>query len=155
LLNRFLFNEVIPDTAVPPSYYHYCIDGSYRTLSQNVNHTYVIARDQNGDLFFSSNKDDAELARVGERLDFRLLTALDTRVEAEAAAAALRTKACMNTAGGYIVIQPDCGAQLWDVICIYDSVSNQEGSVFRICAVGLVWDSAAGRYVQRLTLCAV
>jgi hypothetical protein len=155
LLNKFLFNEVIPNTAVPPSYHHYCVDGSYRTLSRNVNHSFVIARDPNDDFIYGQDKNDIELDLVGERLDFKLLTPLDTKEEAGSAAAAIQAGTRLNTAGGFIIIHPNCGVELWDVIRIYDDVSDQDGSDLRVSAINLVWYSVAGQYFHRLSLCAV
>jgi hypothetical protein len=155
MLNTFLLNEVIPNTTPPPSYFHYCSDGSYRTLSKNVNHSFVIARDLNDGFIFGQEKDNAELGLVGERLDFKLLPSLDTQEEAEAAAAALQVEARLKTSGGYIVASPHCGMELWDVIRIYDGIADRAGRDFRISAIGLDWHSATGRYYNRLLLGAV
>jgi hypothetical protein len=155
MLNSFLFNEVIPNTAVPPSYHHYCIDGSYRTLSRNVNHSFVIARDENYSFLFGEDTDETELSLVGERLDFKLLQALNTEEEAESAAEALQMEARLNTVRGYILIAPNCGVEVWDVIRIYDSVADQNGVDFRVSGITLIWNPAGSYYSHKLFLCAL
>jgi hypothetical protein len=155
MLNTCLLNELIPNTTVPPSYYHYCVDGSYRTLTKSVNHSFVIAREQN-DLFISGRKkDDTELAMVGERLDFKMLAALDTEAEAVAAAGALQVQARLNTNEGYIIAGINCGIEIWDVIRVYDSTARQYGVDFRVHGIGVFWHSTTLQYYHKLFLCAV
>jgi hypothetical protein len=155
MFSTFLFNEPVFNIGIPPSRHHYCLDGSYRILSGNVNHSFVIARGPGEDFIYGQDKNDIELGLVGERLDFKLLTALDTKEEAESAAAAIQAGVRLNTAGGFIIVHPNCGVELWDVIRVHDGTSDGDGSCFRVSAVNLIWYSAAGQYLHRLSLCAV
>jgi hypothetical protein len=155
MLNIFLLNDVIPNISSPPSYHHYCLDGSYRTLASNVNHYFVIARGQKDDYCSGQDKDETELALVGERLDFKLLQALDNQVEAEAAAQSLRVEARLNTVEGYIVAGTNCGIELWDVVRIYDNSAGQDGKDFRVSGISLIWHSATLQYCHKLFLCAM
>jgi hypothetical protein len=155
MLNIFLLNETVFNIDIHPSYHHYCIDGSYRFLSGNINHSFVIARGQNDDFIYGQYKNDIELGLVGERLDFKLLTALDMKGEAESAAAAIQAGTRLNTAGGFIIMHPNCGVELWDVIRIYDGICDREGFDFRVSSIKLIWYSGAGQYFHRLSLCAV
>jgi hypothetical protein len=155
MFNTFLFNQPVFNMDIPLSRHHYCLDGSYRTLSGNINHSFVIARGPSEDFICGQEKNDFELGLVGERLDFKLLTSLDTKEEAESAADAMQAGARLNTAGGFIIVHPSCGVELWDVIRIYDGISGRHGADFRVSAINLVWYPLAGQYLHRLSLCAV
>lgn len=152
MLNTYLFNEVVPNATVPPSYHHYCIDGSYRRLAKNVNHAFVISKDNDGNYFFGEAMDN-ELEQVGQRLDFKYLQALDTQAEAEATAQAILIEERLNSARGFIIAHPCCGIELWDVIRIYDSMADQHGEDFRVSGVVTVWSPAAQTYYQKIFLC--
>ena len=155
MFDNFLLNEPVFNIDIPPSCHHYCLDGSYRILSGNVNHSFVIARGPGEDFIYGQDKNDIELGLIGERLDFKLLTSLDTKEEAESAASAIQAGTRLNTAGGFIIVYPNCGVELWDVIRIYDGVSDRDRSDFRVSGINLVRYSVAGQYFHRLSLCAV
>lgn len=58
----------------------------------------------------------------------------------------------LDKASGVILIPPNCGQELFDVIEISDCLSNQNRKKYRIIGIGLVYNKLKGEYYQRVRL---
>jgi len=156
MYNTFLFNEPLCNLDVLPSLNHYVIAGSYRFLNKPVNHVRVIGKDGNEDLVFGESEDSMEELAAGERLTFKLMTQLESEEEANAAAEAVQSEFRLNSVKGYITCPPNCGADLYDVIRIYDYSLSYPGNLdYRIAGIQNRFNSLTGSYIQLLYLSAV
>jgi hypothetical protein len=154
--NTFLFNETVLNLDILPSLNHYLVDCSYRFLNKTANHVLVIGKDGKEDLVFGESEDTWEELAAGERLTFKLMAQLGSESEVDAAAEAILSEQRLYTVQGFLTCPPNCGAELYDVIRIYDnSLSFSEGIAVRITGIENKYNALTGRFMQRLYLCAV
>jgi hypothetical protein len=134
--------------------WHVVLDGRYIIDSPDVNRSYVIGRDQYGIPVYGTAVDSTELGLVGERLDFRQEPAISTDDQAAYMAGAVLSKMRLTGKKGVIVIPPNCGQELFDVVQITDAGANQEGVRFRVAGVRFEYDPGRAVYQHTLFLAA-
>jgi hypothetical protein len=134
---------------------HPLLAASYRQRSCGVNRACVIGKDTGDYNVFGEDDNAAEIAHVGERLQFILQTDLLTAALAEDVAQAALARQRIDAASGSLLLPPNCGQELWDVVRINDTPCGQSDADYRITALRLVYDARAGDYYHRLTLGAV
>jgi len=132
--------------------WHVILGGSYITESPETNRAYVIGRDQYGNPVFGSAVDSIELGLVGERLDFQQELAIPTTAQAGAMADAILSKIRLTGKSGVILIPPNCGQELFDVVEINDSKGNQSAVKFRVVGIRFEYSPRQARYYHKLTL---
>jgi hypothetical protein len=135
--------------------WHVILDGQYATETPDKNRMFIIGRDQYGNLVWGEAHDSAESALVGERLDFQHEIAIPTESQAAGMASAILAKMRLTKAKGVILIPPNCGQELWDLIEISDRVAAQNIHKYRINGIQLIYDHKSGEYYQRLRLAGV
>jgi len=128
--------------------WHVILDGQYATETPHVNLAYIIGRDAGGNLVYGAAVDSIELGLVGERLDFQQELAIPTDSQAASMASAILSKMRLTKASGIILIPPNCGQELFDVVQISDSLANQPAVKFRVVCIKLVFNQIAGTYYQ-------
>lgn len=152
MFNLYLFNEALFNIDAPFSGFHVILDGQYASQSQAVNSAYVIGRDSSGNPVYGSSTDSTELALVGERLDFDLELEVPTAALAADVAAAILAKRRLATAQGYIVVPPNCGVELWDVVEVTDTPANQAAQKYRITGIRFEYHPKQSRFQHKLIL---
>ena len=154
MFNLYLFNEVLYNLTVPPSYSHIIIDAQYITETPEANRVYVIGRDAEGNPVYGTDLEQSEIDLVGERLDFTLALSIPTSSKAADVADAILKKQRLSKQRGFITIPPNCGAELWDVIQVTDKLCAQSGSKYRIVAISFDYEPRQRRYQHKLFLAA-
>ena len=154
MFNLYLFNEPLYIITVPFSAVHIILDACYTTETPEVNRAYVIGQDAEGNPVYGTALNQAEVDLVGERLDFHQQLSIPTGSEAASVAQALLDKMRLTSAQGFILIPPNCGAELWDVIAVTDPLCAQASATYRIIAIRLDYHSAQSKYHHRLLLAA-
>jgi hypothetical protein len=102
------------------------------------------------------DEDSAEIALVGERLDMKPNPLATTSALAAQLASAALDKQRLKGKDGFVSLPPNCGAMLYDVIKIQDSLCSQEAATFRVLGIRLTYDPTTPHpYMQQLTLGAV
>ena len=136
----------------PKKVYHPILDGQYTEETPGINRVYVIGRDEEGNPVYGSSLNQAEIDKVGERLDFTLETSIPTAEDAAAAAQAMLDKRRLTGSRGFILIPPNCGQELWDVIQITDKLCAQDEANYRVIGIRFDYEPRKSRYVHRLIL---
>lgn len=132
--------------------WHVILDGRYATETHEVNRAYIIGRDQYGNPVCGTAINTDEIALVGERLDFQLDPAIDTTARAADVASAVLSKMRLIGKRGVILIPPNCGHELFDVVQISDSGANQSAVRFRVIGIRLEYNPKKAVYQHRLIL---
>ena len=132
--------------------WHVILDGQYITESPDINRAYVIGRDANGNPVYGTAVDSTELGLVGERLDFQQELAIPTEAKAGDVASAILAKMRLTTKRGVILIPPNCGQELWDVVQLTDSLGNQSAIKFRVVGIRTEYNPKQARYQHKLIL---
>jgi hypothetical protein len=152
MFNLYLFNEALFNIDVPFSGFHLIWDGQYATETPEVNRAYVIGTDANGNPVYGEAIDTTELGLVGERLDFIPDPAIPTTAQAGDVASAILAKMRLTKARGVILIPPNCGQELFDVVQISDAGANQAAVSFRVVGIRFEYNPKQARYQHKLIL---
>jgi hypothetical protein len=132
--------------------WHVILDGQYNIESPEVNRAYVIGQDAYGNPVYGTATDATEGALVGERLDFQQELAIPLTAQAAEVAAAILSKMRITTKKGLILIPPNCGQELFDVVQISDAGANQAAVSFRVVGIRFEYNPKQARYEHRLIL---
>jgi hypothetical protein len=132
--------------------WHVVLDGQYAADTQRTNRAYVIGRDINGNPVYGTAVDSTELGLVGERLDFQQELAIPTSSQAESMASAILSKMRLSGKSGVILIPPNCGQELFDVVQVTDSQGNQAAVKFRVVGIRFEYNPRQARYHHKLIL---
>ena len=128
--------------------WHVILDGQYATETPGVNRAYVIGTDANGNPVYGEAIDSTELGLVGERLDFIPDPAIPTTAQAGDVASAVLSKMRLHGKGGVILIPPNCGQELFDVVQISDAGANQSAVTFRVVGIRFEYNPKQARYAH-------
>jgi len=132
--------------------WHVILDGQYIAESPDINRAYVIGRDAYGNPIYGEAHDSAESSQVGERLDFTQELAIPTTAQAGDVASAILAKMRLRGKGGVILIPPNCGQELFDVVQITDAGANQAAVSFRVVGIRFEYNPKQARYQHKLIL---
>jgi hypothetical protein len=132
--------------------WHVVLDGQYATETPRINRAYVIGTDAYGNPVYGEAIDSTEIALVGERLDFQPDPAIPTTAQAAATASAVLSKMRLTGKGGVILIPPNCGQELFDVVQVSDSMANQAAVTFRVVGIRFEYNPKLARYAHKLIL---
>ena len=132
--------------------YHVILDAQYITETPEVNRAYVIGRDAEGNPVHGTDLEQAEIDLVGERLDFQQHLSIPTSALAADVADAMLKKQRLSKHRGFILIPPNAGAELWDVIQVTDKLCAQSGSKYRVLAITFDYHPRHHRYEHKLFL---
>jgi hypothetical protein len=132
--------------------WHVILDGQYNIESSEINRAYVIGRDVYGNPVYGTAVDSTELGLVGERLDFQQEPAIPTSSQAESMASAILSKMRLTGKKGVILIPPNCGQELFDVVQITDDGANQQAVSFRVVGIRFEYNPKQARYQHKLIL---
>ncbi len=132
--------------------WHVVLDGQYLTESPETNRAFVIGRDAYGNPVWGEAHDTTESALVGERLDFQQESAIPTTDQAGDVASAILSKMRLTKQRGVILIPPNCGQELFDVVELTDKGANQSAVKFRVMGIRFEYNPRQARYQQRLIL---
>jgi hypothetical protein len=132
--------------------WHVILDGNYITESTETNRQFVIGRDVYGNPVYGEAHDSDESGLVGERLDFQQELAIPTTAQAADVASAILAKMRLNKARGVILIPPNCGQELWDVVQLSDAGANQSAVKFRVVGIRFEYHPRQARYEHKLIL---
>jgi len=133
---------------------HKILDARYITESPETNRAYVIGQDAEGNPVHGTAVTQSELDLVGERLDFQQLLSIPTAAEADDVADAALAKQRITGSRGFLVIPPNPGVELWDVVRITDELCAQDNALYRIAGFRTEYQPKAARYHQTLYLAA-
>jgi hypothetical protein len=132
--------------------WHIILDGQYATETPEVNRAYIIGKDQYGNPVYGTAVNTDEVALVGERLDFQPDPAIPTTAQAGDVASAILSKMRLMGKRGVILIPPNCGQELFDVVQISDSGANQSAVKFRVVGIRFEYNPRQARYQHKLIL---
>ncbi|MEJ2740068.1 MAG: hypothetical protein P8105_09630, partial [Dehalococcoidia bacterium] len=131
---------------------HPILTGSYKQGSYAANRAYIIGKDTEDFHVFGESEISGEIDKVGERLQFTLQTDIATAALAEDVAEAVLAAERIDAAYGSVLVPPNCGQELWDVVRINDTPCGQANADYRITAMLLKYEDRDSAYSQRLTL---
>jgi hypothetical protein len=134
--------------------WHVVLDGRYNIESPDKNRFYIIGRDHYGNPVYGTAVDSTELDLVGERLDFQQELAIPTESQAASMAGALLSKMRLTGKSGVILITPNCGQEMFDVVQISDSGASQMAVSFRVVGIRFEYNPKRAVYQQILVLAA-
>ncbi|MBM4453019.1 MAG: hypothetical protein FJ013_00355 [Chloroflexi bacterium] len=134
--------------------YHPIVAAIFAATSPDTNRFYVVARDSYGNPVYGSAINSAEVALLGERLDFQVELSVPTTDLAGSVAAAMIAKRRLDNSEAQIVITPHCGVELWDVVQVTDTPTAQASAIYRVSAIRFEYLAAARkpRLTHTLTL---
>jgi hypothetical protein len=132
--------------------WHVILDGQYAVETPKVNRAYIIGRDQYDNPVYGTAVDSTELGLVGERLDFQQEVAIPTDSQAASMAGAVLSKMRLTGKRGVILIPPNCGQELFDVVQISDSGANQSAVTFRVVGIRFEYNPRQAVYQHKLIL---
>ena len=132
--------------------FHVILDAQYITETPEVNRAYVIGRDAEGNPVHGTDLEQAEIDLVGERLDFQQHLSIPSSSLAADVADAMLNKHRLSKHRGFILIPPNAGAELWDVIQVTDTPCAQSGSKYRVLAITFDYHPRQHRYEHKLFL---
>jgi hypothetical protein len=132
--------------------WHVILDGRYNIESPDKNRFFVIGRDSDGLPVYGTAVDSTEAGLVGERLDFQQELAVTTGSQAASMAGALLSKMRLTGKSGVIVIPPNCGQELFDVVQISDFGANQQAVSFRVVGIRFEYNPKQARFEHRFYL---
>ncbi|MCJ7514514.1 MAG: hypothetical protein MUO89_00885 [Dehalococcoidia bacterium] len=132
--------------------WHVILDGQYATETPRVNRAYIIGRDQYGNPVYGTAINTDEVALAGERLDFQPDSAIPTTAQAADVASAVLAKMRLLGKRGVILIPPNCGQELFDVVQISDSGANQSAVKFRVVGIRFEYNPRQAKYEHKLIL---
>jgi hypothetical protein len=132
--------------------WHLILAGLYSTETPDINRAYVIGRDINGNPVCGTAIDSDEVSLVGERLDFIQELAIPTEARAQEVAEAVLAKMGLTGKRGVILIPPNCGQELFDVVAVTDSRANQQAVKYRVVGIRFEYNPRQARYFQKLIL---
>jgi hypothetical protein len=132
--------------------WHVILDGQYATETPGVNRAYIIGRDQYGNPVYGTAVNTDEVALVGERLDFQPDPTIPTTAQASDVASAVLSKMRLIGKRGIILIPPNCGQELFDVVQISDSGANQSAVKYRVVGIRFEYNPKQARYQHKLIL---
>ena len=132
--------------------WHVILDGQYLTETPETNRAFVIGRDQYGNPVYGTAVNTDEVALVGERLDFIPDPAIPTTAQAGDVASAVLSKMRLMGKRGVILIPPNCGQELFDVVQISDAGANQSAVTFRVVGLRFEYNPKQARYQHKLIL---
>jgi hypothetical protein len=132
--------------------WHVILDGQYATDTPLINRAYIIGKNQYGNPVYGTAGETSEVDLVGERLDFQQEIAIPTESQAGSMAGAILSKMRLTRARGVILIPPNCGQELFDVVQISDFGANQSAVKFRVVGIRFEYNISRARYEQVLIL---
>ena len=133
-------------------HYHAILEAMFAEDTQRFNRIYAIGRDSDGAYVYGTDKSQAEINLVGERLDFYLDLSIPSTSEAGDVAEVIQEKQRLSQASGYIVIPPNCGAEIWDVITVTDAGCAQDQQAYRIVGYRFDYEPRRKLYEHKLLL---
>jgi hypothetical protein len=131
---------------------HPILTGSYKKDSYGTNRAYVIGKNTEDYPVFGEAENAGEIGDVGERLQFKLQTDVATAARAEDVAEAVLARERINAAYGSILVPPNCGQELWDVVRINDTPCGKANVDYRVTAMLLNYKDRDSAYSQHLTM---
>jgi hypothetical protein len=132
--------------------WHVILDGRYATETPGVNRAYIIGRDRYGNPVYGTAVNTEEVDLVGERLDFQPEPAIPTTAQTADVASAILAKMRLMGKSGIILIPPNCGQELFDVVQISDAGANQIAIKFRVVGIRFEYNTEKALYQHRLIL---
>jgi len=108
--------------------------------------------DSSGNPVYGTAVDSAEVGLVGERLDAIQELAIPSSSIAASVASAILAKMRLTGKRGVILIPPNCGQELWDVVQITDAGANQSAVKFRVVGLRFEYNPKQARYQHKLIL---
>jgi len=153
ILPQSIVQQILIGSPIITRYvYHVILDGQYASETPRINRTYIVGKDQSGNSVYGSAIESSEVDLVGERLDFQQEVAVPTESQAASMASAILAKMRLTKARGVILIPPNCGQELFDVVQISDSGANQSAISFRVVGIRFEYNPKQARYDHRLIL---
>jgi len=144
--------EVVGGPVLLKYVWHVILDALYSTETPDINRAYIIGRDIYGNPIYGEAHDTAESALVGQRLDFRQELAIPTTAQAGNMASAVLSKMRLTGRRAVILIPPNCGQELFDLVQIIDKQANQSDAKYRVVGVRFEYNPRQARYHHKLIL---
>jgi len=152
LFFRRHYGYIVNPKASDSSRYSYGVDhalwqGQYSQLSPEIDRVQVF-----GAGVLSEGFDWSGMAKVYDRLYQIHDLNLDSAEKAQKRAQAELRRQEIAASAGEILVPPNCGQELYDVIDVADSRAGLDGERRRVLGLTLRYSAAEGRYEQRLEL---
>ncbi len=119
---------------------HQISQGQYIAQPIKTNRVYVVGSDVYGNLVFGDAINSNDITEYGEVLKVVTETAIPTTANADTVAANILASARLGVNRGEMVILPNCGMEVGDVIQVTDAVANQSAQKYRVMGFDFVYD---------------
>jgi hypothetical protein len=134
---------------------HVIAKALYTDAPQQLNRVYVIGIDDMGNPIYGESKDNTAIALYGERLRVYPEPFASTKATTESVAENILDSMRLLDKRGMILIPPNCGMEVWDVISIDDVHCNQAGTTYRVSGYKLDYEAKTGTYTHQILLTGV
>ncbi len=132
---------------------HVIFEGNYLNAAWGVNRVRVEGYDTVGAApILVDSYDWTEIDRIEDRLARVEDQNIGTVAEAGARGSAYLREADIASLGGTLIVPPNCGQQLYDVIDITDSRAGLSAAKRRVVGIVIGYRPDLGNYRQRLSL---
>lgn len=120
--------------------YHSIYEGRYFLHPTYVNSVYVLGKDTLDQMVYGQDSDSTNISEYGEVLKVVMSPLVTTAAIATTVAGDILSNTRMEADLGSIIVPPNCGMEIGDVICITDSTVNQTAHNYRVIGHDLVYD---------------
>lgn len=146
-------------TGLTPALYkplsHAILKARYFDDSRKVNHVYVIGKDRDDNFVYGESSNATDIAEWGSVLKILPDSAITTEDDIEDVADNILAKTRFQISRGQILIPPNCGIELYDVISLTDSVCNQSDSNYRVSSYILEYYPRQRQFAHTVNLTTV
>lgn len=124
---------------------------SYYNEPIKPNHVYVVGSNVwTGNQIYASAKDTDHIDEYGEMIYPYITDFVDNQADAESVSASMLRKFRLISNAGSIVIAPNIGMELWDVVQITDASADQSSAKFRVSGYSLTYDRYKGVFEHKI-----
>ncbi len=131
---------------------HAIVSPLYRDLQVKPNKVYIVGIDRDGNMVYGSASDTTINGEILHLQLFDIVTSFD---DAGTIAENVLANTRLQVDRGNILIPPNCGMELWDVIEIDDDVCNQDHTTYRVNKWRTRYSPNNGTFVQIVGLTSV
>jgi hypothetical protein len=134
---------------------HAARDAVYTESPREINRIYVVGRDRDGNFVYGEAKNQTNIDLYGEMLRIHVDTTITTTEYAVDIAAAMLEKVRLESPRGTILIPPNIGMEMWDVIAVTDTVCHKTVAKYRVSGYQLEYENLAGKFEHTVSLAEV
>jgi hypothetical protein len=131
---------------------HVAIRAIYTETPMRINRVYVVGTDMDGNFVYGEAQNQTEIDLYGEQLRFHIDTSITTTEWAIMIAESMLKQVRLERPRGSLLIPPNVGMELWDVIDVTDTVCSKTNAKYRVKGWGLEYDNSQSKLEHTVSL---